>query len=55
MLVALAAGSLLPHFLLASIRCNLSPVWAYIYAISSHAGHFTLNMEAAWASGILVS
>jgi len=33
----------------------LSPVWAYIYALFSHPSHFTLKMEAAWASEMLVS
>jgi len=28
---------------------------AYIYAIFSHFHHFTLNMQAAWTSGRLVS
>jgi hypothetical protein len=55
MLVALAAGSLPPHFLLASGTHNPSPVWAYIYAVFSHPVHFALKMEAAWTSELLVS
>jgi hypothetical protein len=53
-LVALAAGSLPLHFLLASSNCCPSPVWTYICAVSSHTGHFTLKMEAACTSGMFL-
>jgi hypothetical protein len=55
MLVALATRSFPPHFLLASSTCSLSPVWAYIYAVFSHTGNFTRNMESAWTSAMLIS
>jgi hypothetical protein len=55
MLVMLAAESLPPCLLQASSTCCPSPIWAYIYAIFSHPGHFTLKMEAAWTSEMVVS
>jgi hypothetical protein len=62
MLAALATESLPSHFLLASgtycpssTYCT-SPVQAYIYAVFFfHPGHFTMKMEAAWTSEMLVS
>jgi len=55
MLVALATGSLPVQFLLDNYTCCPFPVWACIYAIFSHTGHFTLKMEAAWTPETLVS
>jgi hypothetical protein len=54
-LVALAARSCPSFFPLASSTCHPSPVWAYIHAIFSHSGLFSLKIEAAWTSEMLVS
>jgi len=54
MLVAVVVGSLSLRFLLATGTCHPSPVWAYIYAIFTYTGYFTLNKEAAWTPEMLV-